>query len=134
MKNPLGAPARPLSPAQRIASPVTWNEMFPETAAPRHKFVIVLVWSTWSAHSGMALQAAQHARNWFQRHGRDVGVLLATDPVSRKDVGADMLRRLSISLSQIPLDAHRLRLTEATNQVPSTLLFENGIVLDRRLL
>ena len=91
------------------------------------------MWGTWSAHSPIALADLQRAREHFARHGADVGVLTATDPGSREDDVARLLRRHAIRLPRIPLAPRNLLLTEAHNQNPTTLLFRDGVLIDRRL-
>lgn len=130
----LNAPARPL-PGSLVHLPERrgWSDVFPETARPDHRLNLVMVWSTWSAHSPTALSDLQRAREHFNRHARDVGVLTATDPGSREDDVARLLRTHSIQLPRIPLAPRKLLLTEAHNQIPATLLFRDGQLIDRRL-
>ena len=62
-----------------------------------------------------------------------MGVLTAVELSSRR---ADIDRLLTdgaISLPEIPLAPERLFFTEALNQIPTTLLFRNGVLVDRRL-
>jgi hypothetical protein len=63
----------------------------------------------------------------------DVGVLTATEPGSLEPDIARLLARHDVHLPRIPLSAERLRVTEATNQIPTTLLFRDGQLVDRRL-
>lgn len=55
------------------------------------------------------------------------------EPGSREADVARMLSRHRITLPRIPLSPKRLVLTEAHNQNPTTLLFRDGELLDRRL-
>lgn len=130
----LSVPERPL-PAAPLALPSrrAWNDLFPETARPDHRLSLVMVWGTWSAHSPIALRDLQRARDYFAGSGVDVGVMTATDPGSREDDVTRLLRRHAIQLPRIPLAPRRLLLTEAHNQSPTTLLFRDGILIDRRL-
>ena len=130
----LKAPARPLSGAQvHLPSRRAWSDLFPETAPPDHRLSLVMIWGAWSAHSPTALRDLQRAREYFTRHGHDVGVLTATDPGSREDDVARLLRTHTIQLPRIPLAPRNLLLTEAHNQSPTTLLFRDGRLIDRRL-
>jgi hypothetical protein len=63
----------------------------------------------------------------------DVSVFTATDPGSSEGDVANMLRSHNISLSRIPLAPQRLRLTEMHNQNPTTLLFRDGKLVDRKM-
>jgi len=130
----LSAPERPLpSSDEHIPARRVWADVFPETALPPHHLNLVTVWSTWSAHSPDALQDLQRARRYFEEHALDVGVMTATDPGSRRADVADLVRRYEIVLPEIPLAPRRLPLTEGHNQIPSTLLFRDGMLVDRRL-
>jgi hypothetical protein len=130
----LSAPARPL-PATALHIPArrTWPDLFPETAAPGHRQNLVMVWGTWSAHSPDALRDLQRARDYFEQNSLDVGVLTATDPGSQQADIDRMLAENHITLPRIPLAAERLALSEAHNQIPTTLLFRDGRLVDRRL-
>ena len=57
----------------------------------------------------------------------------ATDPTSSR---SDVRRQLSdfhVTIPSLPLTARGLELTEARNQMPTTLLFRDGVLIDRRL-
>jgi hypothetical protein len=129
----LSAPERPLGQAeQRVPNRVAWSDVFPETPIPSRRTALVTVWATWSAHSPAALIDLQRAGHDFADRA-DVTVMTATDVGSRR---ADVVRiraRYGITLPEIPLAPERLPLTEAHNQVPVTLLFRDGMLVDRRL-
>jgi hypothetical protein len=130
----LAAPERPLpSTDQRIPARRTWADVFPETPPPSTRRALVTVWGTWSAHSPDALMDLQRARRYFAGRGLDVSVLTATDPGSRRGDVSRLRRRYAIDLPEIPLAPERLPLTEAHNQIPATLLFEDGVLIGRRL-
>ena len=130
----LSAPARPLPAGGRLvpAAP-EWAALFPETPAPAHRANLVLIWSSWSAHGPMALAAMQQARDYFRAHAIDAGTTTAIELSSQAE-DIDRIRRAhGITLPQIPLAPNRLALTEALNQIPTTLLFIDGVQVDRRL-
>jgi hypothetical protein len=110
-----------------------WSDVFPETAQPASRVNVVMVWGTWSAHSPDALQDLQLAQEFFARSKLDVSVAMATDPASMESDVARTLQAHSISLSRIPLAPERLRLTEMHNQNPTTLLFRDGKLIDRKM-
>ena len=59
--------------------------------------------------------------------------MAAADPGS---AGADVTRQLAdfhVAVPQVPLSSRGLLLTEARNQMPTTLLFRDGQLVDRRL-
>jgi hypothetical protein len=129
----LSARERPLGQTpQRVLDRIGWSDVFPETPPPSGRVVLVTVWGTWSAYSATALLDLQRVSRGFANRA-DVAVMTATDFGSRR---ADVLRmreRYAITLPEIPLAPARLPLTEAHNQIPVTLLFRDGILLDRRL-
>ena len=130
----LSAPARPLpAEPQRVPARRSWSDLFPATVRPDARTSIVLVWSTWSAHSPDALIDLQRARDAFARRGLDIDVLTATEPGSLEPDIARLIGNHRITLPRIRLEAAQLGLTEAKNQIPTTLLFRDGQLLDRRL-
>jgi hypothetical protein len=129
----LSAPEQPLPRvAQHVPSARTWADIFPETEQPPG-FALVLVWGTWSAHAPQALVDLQRAREHFETRRLGVRVLMATEPGSRDEDVAETLAKHAITLHRIHLAAERLTLTEAHNQNPTTLLFRDGALIDRRL-
>ena len=86
-------------PARRIE----WSEVFPETPLPPRKLNLVMVWSTWSAHSPDALTNLQLARDVFERESFDIGVLTAIDPASESEDIGRLVGRYHIALPRIPL-------------------------------
>jgi hypothetical protein len=130
----LDAPARPL-PAKSTPVPASprWADLFPETPRPAAKVALVMIWATWSAHSPQALLDLQQAGAYFRAHGEDATVLTALEIGSlRADV--DQMRRANaITLPEIPLAPRRFTETEALNQIPTTLLFRDGVSVARRL-
>ena len=110
-----------------------WADIFPETTPPSEQLRLVMVWGTWSAHSPDAPTDMQRASDFFQSNKIHVAVMTATDPGSFESDVSRMLRNNSISLPRIPLAPARLRLTEMHNQNPTTLLFRDDKLIDRRM-
>ena len=130
----LSAPARPLpAQPQQVPARRSWSDLFPETERPAARTSVVMVWSTWSAHSPDALLDLQRARESFERNGLAVDVMTATEPGSLEPDIARLLGNHGIALPRIPLGAPRLGLIEAKNQIPTTLLFRDDVLVDRRL-
>lgn len=125
----LGVSARP----QVATTNAPWSDLFAETPAPAHRTNFVMIWATWSAHSPQALKDLQRAGAHFDAAAADVGVYTALEIGSlRADV--DRMRSANqITLPEIPLSPDRLARTEALNQIPTTLLFRDGKLVDRRL-
>lgn len=132
--NVLSVPAKPLS-ANGDHVPVrrAWMDIFPETPQPKHKLNVVLVWATWSAHSPVALRDLQQASRYWTQNAVDIGVMTATDPASQSADVEHLMSSNQVTLPRIPLAGERLPLTEAQNQMPTTLLFRDGQLIDRKL-
>ena len=94
---------------------------------------LALIWATWSAHSPYTLTDLQQAAKFFESTHADVGVVTAIELGSQPADVAKMRRDNAITLPQIPLAPARLTYTEALNQIPTTLLFRDGVLVDRRL-
>ena len=130
----LSAPARPLAPrTARAAAPVTWASVFPGAPPPAHETNLVLVWSSWSAHTPDALAELQRARDEFAAAGLDVGVMTTPEISSRRADLDRLLRQQSIALPELVSTPAGLASAEALNQSPTTLLFRHGRLVDRRL-
>ena len=130
----LSAPARPLpaTPSQRAAAR-TWQELFPETPQPAQRLALVLVWGPWSAHAPAALTDMQRARDHLAGGPIDVAIAIAPEPGSMERDVARMIAAHRIDLPRLPLPQDRLLLAEAHAQNPTTLLFRDGQLVDRRL-
>jgi hypothetical protein len=112
---------------------LVWSDVFPEIDQPSNRLILVMIWSVWSAHSPDALADLQRARGYFAARGTAVEVFTATDPGSLESDVARARERHRIDLPRIRLSANRLTLTGAQNQIPATLLFRDGRLIDRRL-
>lgn len=67
----------------------------------------------------------------FAKQALKIEVLAVTDPASRED---DIKRfMLAIDLPRGSLRADAFTRTDAVNQIPATLLFRDGRLVDRRL-
>ncbi len=132
--NFLGLPASPL-PTRSAALPDnrTWREIFAATDRPATAYTMVLIWSSWSAHSPIALADMQKAREQFRREGFDVTVLAASEPGSQLADVERLLSRNGVNLPSIPITPEGLARTEGRNQMPTTLLFHGDQLVDRRL-
>ena len=132
--NVLSLPASDLLGAsRRLPVRRTWQDIFPETPLGTQRYTLVLVWSTWSAHSAIALKALQDAHEILDRSGFDVDVVTATDNASREIDVNKVIAETGVKIRRVPLDTKRQYLTETTNQMPAVLLFRDGVLIDRRL-
>jgi WD40 repeat protein len=131
--NVLDAPARPLPSTQGIQAAHTWPDVFPDAELPLEDVVLVLVWGPWSAHAPQGLTELQRAHSDFIARKAGVRVLIATDPSSREEDITGLLQRHRIQLPRITLAPERLIVSQAHNQNPTTLLFRDGVLIDRRL-
>jgi hypothetical protein len=59
--------------------------------------------------------------------------MTAIEPATRPDDAVAMRKRYEITLPEIRLDPRRFVQTEAKNQIPTTLLFRDGSVVDTKL-
>jgi hypothetical protein len=130
----LSAPEQPLpAPARRSTAPLTWASLFPAAAPPEHATNLVLVWSSWSAHTPDALTELQKARDQFRSAGLDVGIV-TTPELSSQRADLDRLRTQNhITLPELIATPAGLASAEALNQSPTTLLFRDGKLVDRKL-
>jgi hypothetical protein len=127
--------AVPMKAASSAALPErrTWQDIFPNTPS-KPGVQLVLIWAPWSAHSQMAFDALQQFEKQALRVAQgDIKVFSAADPTSPR---SDVKRQLSdfhVMIPSLPLTKRGLELTEARNQMPTTLLFRDGVLIDRRL-
>ncbi len=132
----LSAPAQAMpspSPSAQLPANRVWKDLFPESKLPSHKYELVMIWGTWSAHSPGSLADLQTAQNYFADRGIDIGVATALEPGTLRADADRIIRQNGITLPELPLTPAHFRMTEARNQIPSTLLFEDGKLVDRRL-
>ena len=132
----LSVPATPLpKPATTAALPAerSWNDIFPDSPRPGGAYTMVLVWSSWSAHSPVALADMQKARDYFRDERFDLNVLASAEPASQIEDVTRLLSRGGINLQSIPMTPAGLAMTEGRNQMPTTLLFRGDRLIDRRL-
>ena len=132
--NVLSLPEQPLpAGGARVPATLRWEELFPETPQPAAETTLVMIWAAWSAHSPYALEHLQHASRTLAAARANVSVLTAIELSSRR-ADVDRLRRDGgITLAEIPVSPERLGLTEALNQMPTTLRFRRGVLVDRKL-
>lgn len=129
-ENVLDAPEKPLPQAREHSyANLRWPQLFPETPLPDHRVNLVLVWSSWSAHSPEALTNLQA----FGQQHKNVGVTTAVEISSLRDDLNRLRNDSAITLPEIPFAPDRVVLTEAMNQMPTTLLFRDGVLVDRKL-
>ena len=130
----LNVPASPL-PTKGAALPAdrSWRDIFPGTPRQPTAYTMVLVWSSWSAHSPMALADMQRTREFVRAARLDVNILAAAEPGSQDADVRLLLSRNRIDLPAIPMTPEGLALTEGRNQMPTTLVFRGDRLIDRRL-
>ena len=130
----LSVPATPL-PKSTAALPAerSWSDIFPDRPQPQGAYTMVLVWSSWSAHSPVALADMQRAREYFRQERFDLDVLASAEPASQTEDVNRLLSRGGITLPAIPMTPAGLSMTEGRNQMPTTLLFRGNRLIDRRL-
>lgn len=133
-KGVLDVPAEPL-PAAPATLPAerTWRDIFPETPASSGHLSVVLIWAPWSVHSRDAFDQLERARDYLSPRIPGLAVMAAADPSSAEADIAGQLAEFRVTIPRVPISAKGLLLTEARNQMPTTLLFKDGVLVDRRL-
>jgi len=133
--NVLSVPATPLSKSSVAPLPLerSWADIFPDSKQPASDYTMVLIWSSWSAHSPIALADMQRARDYFRDERLSVSVSAAPEPASERPDVDRLLARAGVNLPSIPITPAGLAQTEGRNQMPTTLLFHGKELIDRRL-
>jgi hypothetical protein len=130
----LDVAAEPLpSHAEHLPARREWNDIFPETSRSQHRVHLVMIWAPWSAHTREAFDTLAQARDYFAREGADLAIGAAPDPGSTESDIARALAEYHVTIPRLPISARGLVMTEARNQMPTTLLFRDGVLIDRRL-
>lgn len=130
----LDTPAEPLPAiAEALPQRRVWHDIFPETPADPRGTRLVMMWAPWSAHSLEAFENLQHARDYFAAHGIKVDVMEAADPGSPEGDVRGQRAAFHVTVPRIPLSQMGLAMTEARNQMPTLLLFRDGVLVDHRL-
>jgi hypothetical protein len=126
--------SEPLPAASQAFPPQrTWSEIFPETTAPRGSLALVMIWAPWSVHSREAFSNLEQARQFLSTRIPGFSVMAAADPGSAARDVQQQLGDFHVTIPQVPLSARGLLLTEGRNQMPTTLLFRDGVLVDSRL-
>jgi thioredoxin-like negative regulator of GroEL len=94
---------------------------------------MVMIWAPWSAHSREAFDNLQRAREQFANSGVKIDVMAAADPGSRETDIKSQLEAFHVSVPRVVLSQKGLALTEGRNQMPTTLLFRDGVLMDSKL-
>jgi len=92
-----------------------------------------MIWSDWSSHSPRALSDLQRVSDELETRGQDVGTFAVAAPGMRKRDADSILRSHDIHLPELQLKLGRVGLTGALNQIPTELIFRDGILLEQRL-
>jgi len=130
----LDVPATPLpAVAETLPDRRSWQQIFPETPALPGGTRLVMIWAPWSAHSLEAFSSLQRAGDELARRGVDVEIMAAADPGSRESDITRQLEEFRVTLPRIPLSQGGLAFTEARNQMPTLLLFRDGLLVGQRL-
>ena len=131
--NVLSLPSRPLgTPAAPLPARLAWTDLFPGTTPP-HRTNLVMIWSDWSPHAPNALVDLQRLDTDARAQGRDLGVMTVVPEGSRRSDIDRILQAHAIRLPEIGLRADRLHFTGALNQIPTELLFRDGMLIEQRL-
>lgn len=132
-ENVLSLPARPLAVARpKLPESLAWQDLFPGTAT-EHRTNLVMIWSDWSPHAPNALTDLQRLDSEARARNLDLGVMTVVPQGSRRTDIDRILQAHAIHLPEILLSPDRLHLTGALNQIPTELLFRDGVLVGQRL-
>ena len=130
--NVLDIPAQPLpTAAEPLPKRRTWNDIFPGAARPKEQVNVVLIWAPWSGHSQIAFTELEKVKQQFAN--ADVSFGEAPDPGSSEAEITRQLGVFQVNVPRIPMTSKGLALTEGRNQMPTTLLFKNGVLVGSKL-
>ena len=131
--NVLSLPARPLgTPSPTLPEQLSWTDLFPGTTPP-HRTNLVMIWSDWSPHAPNALKDLQRLDTDARARGLDLGIMTVVPEGSHRPGIDRILQAHDIRLPEIGLRADRIHLTGALNQIPTELLFRDGVLVEQRL-
>jgi hypothetical protein len=129
----LDAPERPLASATRVTSEPSWNDLFPQAPTPAGA-AMVLVWSTWSAHSEDALKELQRfSGDVAARAGAPIAVRSTLDISSKSEDAGRMRSQWQIRVPEIERSSTPVFARRTATQMPMYLLFEDGRLVGDRL-
>jgi hypothetical protein len=130
----LDVPARPLpAVAEPLPEKRGWTDIFAATPRPEHQVNVVMIWAPWSAHSQIAFTQLDEARDYFAREHADVSIAAAADPGSAEQEITRQWSAFETSVPRVALSSRGLGLTQARNQMPTTLLFRDGVLVGEKL-
>ena len=92
-----------------------------------------MIWAPWSAHSREAFGELEQAREYLSARIPGLAVMAAADPGSPEATSPASSPTFTSPCRASRSRASGLLLTEARNQMPTTLLFRDGVLIDRRL-
>jgi WD40-like Beta Propeller Repeat len=118
---------------QSLPDQRTWSDIFPGTPTPASGLSLVMIWAPWSAHSREAFRELERARAYLVARIPGLTVMAAADPGSVEGDVAQQLADFQVTIPQVKIAPQGLLLTEARNQMPTSLLFRDGLLIDRRL-
>ena len=131
--NVLSLPSRPLgAPTPTLPARVAWTDLFPGITPP-NRTNLVMIWSDWSPHAPNALMDLQRLHLDARARGLDLAVMTVVPEGSHRPDIDRILRAHAIDLPEIGLRADRIHLTGALNQIPTELLFRDGVLVEQRL-
>ena len=92
-----------------------------------------MIWSDWSPHAPNALKDLQRLDTDARARGLDLGIMTVVPEGSHRPGIDRILQAHDIRLPEIGLRADRIHLTGALNQIPTELLFRDGVLVEQRL-
>lgn len=127
----LSLPEEPLPIHGRLeAKQRRWEDLFVSPSS--HRTELVMLWSEWSAHVPQAVADLQRLKSEFGSSAT-CGFAMAIPPAADMGFVQAMIKTERISLPTLTLRPGALAMTGALNQIPTELLFRDGVLVDERL-
>ena len=129
----LDAVEAPLDSSRRVDADPVWNDLFPRSPAPAGA-AMVLVWSTWSAHSEDALKALSRFSTQPGSLPADrVAVRHTLDISSTPEDAQRMMAEWQVRIPEIARTATPAFALRTATQMPMYLLFDGHRLVGERL-
>ena len=128
----LDAPETPLQSGRRVDAEPVWTDLFPRSAAPAGA-AMVLVWSTWSAHSEDALKALDRFSIQHAVPANGIAIRHTLDISSAPEDAQRMMAEWRVRIPAIERTATPAFALRTATQMPMYLLFDDGRLVGERL-
>lgn len=107
------------------------SQLFPKTAPPKKKVVLVNFWAGWCVHCRGELPILNQLRKELLQGHHDAEIVGACDPTSFKSDRDFILQRSKLDLPQIDITSKEVN-AFGVGVYPTTLVFVDGHMVERR--